>query len=149
MITMTYSQINNQQFLSAVSHLCNAKLPTKVAYQVKKIADEVMRARKTIANEYMETIVKPYSEKNPDGSIKFETDSNGVPDPSMIMISDDKKKDFEIRVDGFGEKELKIDRDKIFLESLSNIDVSATMLSALEPIITEMTVVIGGKDKEG
>lgn len=123
-IKMTYAQLNNESFLNAVRELGNQKLPVKVAYSVKKLIDSIHSARTKIASEYKSEIIEKFGKMGDDGSFDIE---------------DTKKDEAKQAAISFGDKEIDLGREKLYLESLQTIDLTASQLSSLEPVVTEFS----------
>ncbi len=146
MFKMKYNQVNSQNFLQALSMLGGERLPTKIAYEVKKMTDSVLTARREIRESYMKDIVKKFALLDEKEEVQFEKDANGKPDMTAIIIKDGEKDNFNKAVDEFGEREYSFKRQKLFMESLQTIEMTAAQLSALDPILTELSLV--GKSEE-
>lgn len=143
MIKMTYQEVTNMQFLGAVQYLANQALPIKTAYAVKKIADELTRAKKRIAEEYQKDIIEKFSKKNPDGSIAHPIGEDGKPVTDQFDPIDDKEGLLKAQND-FGAKTLEINRPKLVVDQLGHsFTMSAAQLVMLDPLFTDLSVVEG------
>lgn len=134
MIEMSYEQLSNQGFLQAVHGLAQQRLPIKGAYNVKKLADAIMRARKEIGQEYMEVVVEKFAQRDADGNkIELEGEiqfKNETPEEKDAFLKTQEE---------FGKKIKKIDRHKLVLglHLSDNVELSASELSILSPLIED------------
>lgn len=130
MIQMKYSHLVRNDFTMALQKLARLPLPVRTAYQVKKILEEVQNARKKVASEFTETILKKYAKKDEKGEfVRPEGDPNGFMPPEQVspeMTADEK---------AFGENVFKSDRFQIHYTSLGNAQISAQEIEVLEPLL--------------
>jgi hypothetical protein len=133
-VQMKYSDLNLNQFINALARLAGRPLPVKSAYNVKKWADLVMSARKKISEEYQNEILGQYAEKDEKGAIKLKEPGN----PGSYTIPSAELDAFNKATEEFGARTFKLERRKIILEELGNIEISASELTALEPIVTTL-----------
>lgn len=134
MVQMKYNELNNMQFITALQRLAQRPLPVKAAYNVKKWADVIQRARATISAEYSKEVLGTFAEKNEDGTVKLKNPS----DASSYTVPEDQMEGFTKVHDEFGERTFNLERRKILLEDLGNIDISAAEIAGLEPILTTL-----------
>jgi hypothetical protein len=122
MIKITYNQISNYDLVSAIQKIANTQLPIKVAYNVKKLVDQMTIARKKIGEEYQKEVVDLFAVKE-----------EGKPD----SIPDDKKEEMEKAQAAFGEKIVEIDRPKIHVHEIQNVQLTVRELSAIDALIAD------------
>jgi hypothetical protein len=132
MVQFKYSDLNSMQFINAISRLSGRPLPVKTAYNVKKWADAIMAARKKISEEFQAEVLTEFAEKGEDGAIRLKDKH----DLSSYTIPEDAQAAYNEAMEKFGERLYKLDRRKIVLEELGNIEISASELTALEPVLT-------------
>lgn len=65
MITLKYSQLNNPSFLRTMQRLNGLQLPAKLAYELKKMTDQLDRGLKKVSAEYTADVL-PHKPKNPE-----------------------------------------------------------------------------------
>lgn len=126
MIKTTYAKITNQNFTRAIQKLASLPLPTKTAYNVKKMVDAIQTARKTVSTAF-EQVVQEYGQKDADGKLVRPKD-----DPNGFEIEETKMDEFTKAQDAFGQREIEIPRHKLLLEAFTNVSLSAAELSALD-----------------
>lgn len=126
---MKYSQMAGG-FSPTLQKLARLPLPVKTAYAVKKIADAIHSEQKRMREAFNKEILEPLAKKNEKGElIKDETGD--------VQIDDAKKEEFEAAQKAFGERSFRIDRYKLKLDLFESINLSASELSALDPIIED------------
>ena len=142
--SMTYKQITDPNFGQAMQFLTSQGMPIKVSYNIKKLTDAIQIARKQIGAEYHKEIVLEFAKKKEDGTIAHPLDADGKENKNEFDIDEARKEELEKAQEAFGRKVYNINRDKIFLESLENMKISASLLGALDPILTEMSEELSG-----
>ncbi len=126
---MTYGQISHFDFSKAMNKLTQAGLPIKASYEVKKLADKIMEARREIAKEY-EAVIEGWVKKNEDGTV-----ARPEGQPNGWDVLDEHKEKFLAFNQSFGEKEVIIPREKIAMSVLGNMTITASELAVLEPVL--------------
>lgn len=126
---MTYAQISHSDFSRAMQKLTQANLPVKSAYEIKKLADKIMDARRRIGTEY-EDVITPWTKKNEDGSV-FRPEGA----PGGWDILDEHIESFKAFSEKFGANEIVIERQRISLGVLGNVQLSASDLAAIEQVV--------------
>ena len=118
--------------MRALQKLLNTPMRSQVAYQLKKIADELQKARTTIGQEYEKEIVNVYAVRGEKGDIVRPED-----DPMGFDVDPSKRDEFKRVQDDFGKRIIRLERHKITLHDLDGVALSAAELSLLEPIYAE------------
>jgi hypothetical protein len=136
MFTVKYKEITSPHFNVAFQNLSVQALPVKVAYNIKKMADKLHEVRKQIALDYQKEIVEIFAKKNPDGTLAHPKDKDGNELKDQFEPDETQKEAMAKAVDNFGEKTVSIDRQKLILEDLGAVQLSAAELSAVEPLFT-------------
>jgi hypothetical protein len=140
---MTYNQVSHVAFMNVMQKLTSTPLPTKVAYQIKRISEGLQQVRNRISDEYETEILNKFAKKNEDGSI-FRPDGQG---PNGFEIPDEQKAAFQEAQEKFGLREFTLDRFPVPLSALETMRLSVGELTHLEPIYTveeQPTPVVGG-----
>lgn len=130
MIKLKYNQFMGFPFSQSMQKLTSSAFPVKIAYSIKKIADGLQKQREKISAEFL-VMVAPFTVKNPDGTTfrpKAE-DSNG------FEIAEDQKEAFKQAEKAFGETEFTLDRPRLCLSELGEIQFSAAELAQLDALI--------------
>lgn len=126
MITISYQQLMNQGFMMAMQKITNTPLPTKVAYQLKKITDDLQKHRIRVGDEYTAEILKKFAKLNDKGEIE-----------GMGEIPEERQEAFSKAQDEFGKKTVSVDRFKIALQDLEGAKLTANDLTNLDAIISD------------
>lgn len=134
MIKLKYKALNGTDFLNALRMLANEPVSVSIAMQIKKLGDAVMSARREIGLQYVEKIAKVYAKKNPDGS-PVHTAEGGY------ELDEAQQDAMEKAVTEFGETVFEVKASKLMIEQLGEIKISASVLSALDPVLTELGLV--------
>lgn len=130
MIKSTYSRLMSFPFSQSFQKLTNASFPAPVAYAIKKLDDEMHKVRAKATQEYRD-FVHFYAEKDENGEIRH-------PDPENLNSFDvhpDKMEEYRKAEQKFGGTEFEIKRPKLHLDALGSVQLAATDLIALDPII--------------
>jgi hypothetical protein len=120
MIKITYNQISDFALVSAMQKISNTSLPAKVAYDIKKLIDKLTQARKHIGESYQADVLS-----------KFTVKEEGKPD----FVPDEKKAEFEKEQEEFGKRVVEIDRPRIFLDQIQNVQLTVREISAISSLI--------------
>jgi hypothetical protein len=128
---MKYEEISSEFFLGALQKLVRAPLPVKTAYQVKKWADEMNKARTAIVLAYKLDIAKRFGKMDESGNVIFAEDGS-------FDVPEELKEEFFKAQKEFGEKLFKFERYKIWIHELNEVKgISAQELNALMPLLSE------------
>lgn len=136
MIELSYEKLSNQGFLHALQNLAQQRMPVKAAYNVKKLCDAVMKARKEVGQEYMDTVVEKFAQRDDKGA-KIEVDG-------QIQFKDEtpeEKDEFIKTQDEFGKKMKQIPRERLVMgvDIPGSLETSAAELSVLDPVIADVS----------
>lgn len=145
--TVKYKQITSPYFIDAMHFLTTQTFPVKVAYNIKKVADKLEAVKKKIALEYQNEIVEKFAKKNADGSLAHPKDADGKEITEQFDLDETQKDAMKAAVEAFGDKTVDIDRYKITIEELGNVELTASHLSALDPILTSMEDAVAEQTK--
>lgn len=135
MIKMTYQQVSGFEFTRAMQKLAQTPMSTKVAYNIKKLADAMNKQREVISQEYQRDIVDKYAKKDEKGELVRPEGQ-----PQGFDIDAEKVEEFQKVQEDFGKREFTIERFKLTLADLEQVKLSASELTALEPIYQEHPV---------
>jgi hypothetical protein len=130
MIELKYNQLSGMNFLQTVQKLVHERLAVQAAYNIKKIADDIQRARKQIGEQYRKELVDAFAKRDENGQVVWTS-----PDQTDFEVMDGKEEEFRKALTAFGEKVFVMDRTPISLHDLRNCLVSAAELTVLEPIM--------------
>jgi hypothetical protein len=131
MIEIKYEDISAENFTQALHKLARVQVQAKVAYAIKKLVDEVNKARRAISGEFEEEVAKKYAKRDEKGDIMFDEDGH-------FIVADEHTSVYMEETKAFGKKLAKIDRFKIPLAWIGNAQgVSASDIAALEPVLDE------------
>lgn len=132
-IKLTYKQASSPQFVQALVSLTKTPMNLKLAYQFKKVTDDVNKLKRTIAKEYEAELVAKYAKKDDQGQLVVNSAMEG------IEVDEKYKEEFEKAEEDFGQKEVILDRDQISLLVLSRhfVSIAPASLNALEPIFLD------------
>lgn len=130
MIKMTYQNFMSFGFTQVMTKLAQTPLPVKVSYQIKRMIDDMEKARKAIKDEYLE-MVKAHAVLNEKGELKLKegTDQFEIDPAKQVAYTEAEK--------AFGEKEVTIDRFPIHVDHLEGANFSAGELTALHGVVTD------------
>jgi rubrerythrin len=135
MIKLSYEQLHNFEFIRAIQKLSQTPMNVKVAYNIKKLTDRLQSALNQAKKEYKD-MLETHAQKDEKGEfLRPENDPTGfVP----ILPEEFAKAQRE-----FSAKEAVIDRPKLMVHDLVDVKLSASELSTLDPLLTDLEVVAG------
>jgi hypothetical protein len=128
MIQMTYDQLMAEQFTNAIRKIANMNLHPRQAYAVKKIGDKLNLQRQKIVEEYRKDVTETFAKRDEQGGIAFNPMGG-------FEVADESKEQFAKAQAEFGKRIFTLDRERLVLEQLGDIKLSAVDLTFLEPII--------------
>lgn len=135
-IKLKYSFLDNKLVHQAVRSLAVQPLKGHVAYNVNKIIDALDGAIKTWKTKY-DLFVANNAVKNEDGTYKAKMgkNSNGEEINQGVLVVDEEKADKEFQV--IYNEEFTLNVNKIYLEDILDVKLSADHLRALAPLIIQ------------
>lgn len=144
MIELKYSHVRNPEFQGAFSKLVNVQqLPTKVTCliaQIKKAFDKEVET----AQECFIKLLKNHANLDEKGNF-VELVVGGAKQPGTYSIPEEKQAQWMEALKEFGETTFNVERRKILMQEISEVKFSAAELIALEPLLSDMEVMDGGK----
>lgn len=131
MIQLTYKQLSDTAMLNALRSLMNARTDVKSAYNLKRMADAIMKARAEVTEAYMTDIVQKLGKKDESGKVATNQESEHGFDLAEGITD----ADFEKAHAEFGTRTKVIDRHFLNVAVLNSSGVSPAELNALEPLL--------------
>ena len=122
MIKIKYSACLTDGMVKAFQILGNAKVNSKIAYAIKKLADSLEQSNAKINDEFQIEVVSKFAVKNEAGALE---------------IPESAKEEFLKAKEAFGEKIAVIERPKLSLPELDGIIMTASDMKALEPLMED------------
>ena len=129
MITLSYKQVSEQPFISALQKLNGAAVTIGLAMHLKAITSAIHKARVAMSTEYQNEIIEKYGKK--DGNGKVIPHEGGIFD-----IEESLKEDFARAQEAFGQKTFDIPRERLKATQFpQTFAISTADLHNLEPIL--------------
>lgn len=139
MIELNYGKIREGDFVMALGKLANyPNFGPKLAYSVAKIQRKVLNEAKG-AQELFLKMVKKYAKLDEKGEIA------PIPGPGQFTIRDEALEDWKKELEEFSTIKFQIAAHKLTFKDIEKVPLSPNDLIALEPVITELGAVEGGK----
>jgi len=133
-IEVKYSDLSNFHIDSTLSRMAEVVTDGHSAYKIKKMCRAVNDAKKKIAAEYDEEIVKKFSKKDEAGNvIRVQPEK----DPLGFLPEDSQKDALKEAFKAFGEKTVFIDRPALTLHDLRDMPMSALDQDSLKNLIDD------------
>lgn len=133
-IEVKYSDLSNFHIDSTLSRMAEVVTDGHSAYKIKKMCRAVNDAKKKIAAEYDEEIVKKFSKKDEAGNvIRVQPEK----DPLGFLPEDSQKDALKEAFKAFGEKTVFIDRPALTLHDLRDMPMSALDQYILKNLIDD------------
>lgn len=129
MLSMTYGQIRNPQFIEAFSRLANSTMSVKVAYVVTKIARAIADETKDMETVWRK-IIEEFAVKGEDGKIAPDEKGN-------VNLIPEKLEDFRVKADEFHKIIFDAKGRCLQISELEGINLSPSDVMALEGLIVE------------
>lgn len=133
-IELKYSDLSNFHIDSTLARMAEVVTDGHSAYKIKKMCRAVNEAKKKIASEYDEEIVKKFSKKDESGNVvRVQPDK----DPLGFVPDDTQKDGLKDAFKAFGEKTIWIDRPALTLHDLRDMPMSALDQDSLKNLIDD------------
>lgn len=133
-IEVKYSDLSNFHIDSTLARMAEVITDGHSAYKIKKMCRAVNDAKKKIAAEYDEEIVKKFSKKDESGNvIRVQPEK----DPLGFVPDDEQKEGLKDAFKAFGEKTVWIDRPALSLHDLRDMPMSALDQDSLKNLIDD------------
>lgn len=135
-IKLKYSYLDNKHVHQAIRTIAAQPLKGGMAYRVNKIIDALDGAIKTWQNKY-ELFVSQNAVMGEDGKPKPKvvTDAQGAETTQGVLMADEEKADKAFQA--IYNEEFSISVQKIYVDEIFDVKLSADHLRAIAPFITE------------
>ncbi len=134
---LTYKEPRSNGFLTAFNKLVNySGLATPTALKIAR-AKKAMDAEMLIAQEFFTKMIKEHAELDESGNIKPVDEAS----PDTFKIREEMKTKWFEAMEAFEKEEFAIPTGQIDYADLSGAKLSAADLIALEPLLTDNSVV--------
>lgn len=151
-IEIKHKMLRDRDFNSGLAKLSRwPNFNPRQLYNVARIVEKIRQADKN-SGELWQKMIEPYIQKDVEGKIIPDKGEDGKDLPNTFAIPDEKKGEFQKKVEEFHELEFKIKRNKIPVGDLEGVGLNANELIALEPLIHGLEIVEGeenGKVEKG
>ena len=147
MITLTYNEARAfSRSRTLVEAILAAKLPFPVAYNLRKILDQVGKAAQAFdifEQNLQKDIADKYGERDADGALVFEwpTDDHSNPDDKSLKFKEETRgeanKEMFVGMSEMSKKTVEINRDKLDF-SAANIQVGVQDMILLDLIVQDL-----------
>lgn len=127
MILIPYKDVSAFNFQTALQKLAGTSMDGHSAYKVKKIFAGVKKGQELVSEKYKAEIMPKFAKLDAEG--KFDIEKFEV-DPA-------KEAEFVKAQDEFGLQNIEIDRPKLTLQDIRNVQLSPIEQLALEPVLDD------------
>ncbi len=133
MFTLTYSELDNQNFMGGLRHLAQERLALPISYNVIKIIAAIETELK-VATKMYQDIIKRHADLNEKGEVAFKDNV-----PGRFVIAEEKKPAFDAELAEWRKIEFKVERHKLPMEALTSASITPVMLAAIMLVVDEPT----------
>lgn len=131
MIKLTYKHFMSFGFRQATQKLESQNFPAQTAYELKKMIEKFKKWRKQIHEEYL-TLVDTFARKDEKGEI-----IRPEGDPTAFDVPDDQQDAYKKAAEEFEAREITVDRRKLTLDRLGNVQFTPAELTVLDPLFED------------
>lgn len=128
MIKLTYDQIVDHDFKSAVHKMATTPTNNRAASRIAKVTKPIVKAVDQIEKEFTSELVDTYAEKDEKGKPKRKPNGS-------FVIPEEKAEEFKTAQADFGKREVEIDWSPLTFSDIEHVQLSPSEFDAINGTI--------------
>lgn len=130
MIKLTYKQLSNYQFQTAMQKIAATPTNNRAASRIRHVIKATQVLIEKMGENFKKDVLENYATKDEKGNVKYDTQGNPEIDTT-------KAEEFSKDQEEFGKREAFIDREALTSEDLQDTKLSASELLAIGDVFSD------------